>query len=110
MQMTDSMIQVTIHRTFSGAVLGHEDGRFIVDGILTLERKPVVVKRIGGQTTIPGFLAVLDTGEDAVEIYEGPSLWSALKAMGHEWLDFKVDRLEDEVNPCCVPRGRPDLP
>ncbi len=89
-------------------VTTEDDGRGdqrVLAGFLSLERCLVECPSLLGVRNNPGWLAILDNGEDCVELYEGLFLERALIAMAECHAKWRVQSIWDKHNPCLVPSG-----
>lgn len=100
-----------IKKCFTGILVETEDDgngnhRIIINKFLSLEPRQVERKTLIKTIKVPGWLACLDNGEEAVELYEGTDFWAALEEIASELAKFRVQQVRDKFFPCMIPSRR----
>lgn len=95
-----------IKQAFPNVVVEREGERVIINHFLSIEPNEVEVRSIGRSSKVQGFLAILDNGEDAIELYNGTGFWEAIESLVVELAKFNLRVLQDKIDPCMVPTGK----
>lgn len=106
MKITETMLEIVKNAFPNLPVETESDGeqeRILIDMFLSIEPTPVTVKSILTTKSVPGWLATLDNGEDAQELYKGTNFWEALSSVAQEHAKFRVRCLQDKYDPCLIP-------
>ena len=99
----NSEYQSIIEKAFPNVSIEREGNRIIINQFLSIEPKKVEVRSIGRSRKVDGFIAILDDGEDAIELYDGTDFWLALESCVIELSKFNLSMLRDKINPCLIP-------
>ena len=94
-----------IKKVFPNVVVEREGERVLINHFLSIEPNEVEVRSIGRTRKVQGFLATLDNGEDAVELYNGTVFWEAIESCVVEFAKFNLKVLRDKLDPCMIPCG-----
>lgn len=94
-----------IKQVFPNVVVEKEGDRILINHFLSIEPTEVEVRSIGRSRNVQGFLAILDNGEDAIELYAGTVFWKAIEALVVELAKFNLKVLQDKLDPCMIPIG-----
>jgi len=95
-----------IKQAFPNVIVEKEGERVLINHFLSIEPVEVEISTIRSKRKVNGYLAILDNGEEAVELYRGTSFWSALESCAVELAKFNLKVLQDKIDPCMIPCGR----
>ena len=94
-----------IKKAFPDVLVEKEGDRVLINHFLAIEPASVNVVAIGRSRVVPGYLATLDDGEDAVELYKGTNFWLAIEQCAVELAKFNIRVLRDRIEPFVIPCG-----